>query len=283
MGVTSEYESGNELDLGWQFVLDPKPKAGLSVPTEATEVKTETEEEEAVSVNDEEGETAVLLGNITGKTSITTKTIMTKNLEISDDHVTDARTERNDHQVGHDSTKSNQHREGSSWVTGRCTESPPASLNRSTTFSPVRGGNSWRTANKEALAALVAQKTSEKLENCDLPTPKSKVAYKTPLESWDVMVETPLQISKSLDRDLMACIFQGGEPTRLESMGLPFSPLMYRSSDPNPTPSIPAKVSQPLNIPTVSATCATHRGSHSYRYMFSAFLEVGMFRLCMSR
>ncbi|CAK9882877.1 unnamed protein product [Sphagnum jensenii] len=125
--------------------------------------------------------------------------------------------------------------------------------------STVKAGVSWRTANKEALAALVAQKGAERVQNCDLPTPQSKPVLKTPLESCDVMDETALGISGSMDHSLMAAILQAGEPTLLESLKLPASPFASTKLSPKPSTCHFPKSSQPLAIPALPNTFPPHR------------------------
>lgn len=266
MSVAPEYSVGSELDLGWQFVVDPKPKSGNLTASDITKSEKHPEDNDA-TLSDEECDAVVVARETTCECN-TTQNIMPKNEKGLVDATSNPTLESREKTV----------KKVESMVPRQSRDGLLAPIKTPARTSPTKTGHSWRTADKEALAALVAQKTTEKLENCDLPAPRSESVCKTPLESWEMMVESPSQISQSLDRELLASIFQGGEPSRFESSALPTSPLLYSAPESHSTPSLPAKFSQPLNISTGSANATTHRLSHSYRYIlgFYCFFGCGM-------
>ena len=126
---------------------------------------------------------------------------------------------------------------------------------------------SWRTANKEALATLVAQKAKERLENCDLPTPLSRShILKGPLESCDLMADARSESMESFDLNVMNSLLQAGEAHRAESLGTLASPNIPEIKDTSYSTGQFAKMSLPLTIPTKGqASSAMRRGYHSSR------------------
>ena len=257
MSVAPEYSVGSELDIGWQFVVDPKPKSGNSIASEITKSDKHPEANDA-TLSDEECDAVVVARETTCESNMT-QNIMSKNEKGLVDVISNPTL----------GSREKTLKKVESMVSKQSGDGLLAPIKTAARTSPTKMGHSWRTADKEALAALVAQKTAEKLENCDLPAPRSESVCKTPLESWEMMVESPSQISQSLDRELLASIFQGGEPSRFESSALPTSPLLYSAPESHSTPSLPAKVSEPLNISSGPANATTHRLSHSYRYFVS--------------
>lgn len=263
MSVAPEYSVGSELDIGWQFVLDPKPKSANLIASEITKADKHPEANDA-TLSDEECDAVVVARETTCESNMT-QNIMPKNEKGLVDVISNPMLGSREATL----------KKVEPMVSRQSGDGLLAPIKTPSRTSPTKMGHSWRTADKEALAALVAQKTAEKLENCDLPAPRSDSVCKTPLESWEMMVESPSQISQSLDRELLASIFQGGEPSRFESSALPTSPLLYSAPESHSTPSLPAKVSQPLNIVSGPANATTHRLSHSYRYIWAFPVSFG--------
>lgn len=237
MGVASEYATGAELELEWQLIVDPEPKFRLPASIQATQAKEIIVKLDRRS-NEEENEPAIedsLYKEIPMQASIVTRSLP---------------------EVGQSSF-------GGQSI--QCIAPTP---------SPMANNVSWRTANKEVLAALVAQKAAERLENCDLPTPLSKSILKAPLESYDLVVETQQNISDKLDRNPLMSILQVGEPSQLDSLGVPTSSIAFGRSETMISPSYQlARISQPLTIPTTCHVSSARRcGCHSFRYVS---------RLCM--
>ncbi|KAJ7550178.1 hypothetical protein O6H91_07G086800 [Diphasiastrum complanatum] len=85
-----------------------------------------------------------------------------------------------------------------------------------------KGKLSWRTADTDELAALVARKSLEHMENCDLPPSQSPVAQRRVLENCDLgpSKRHRWDISRSMDRDFLISLLRGHEPVRLETQKL---------------------------------------------------------------
>lgn len=270
MGVAPEYASGAELELEWQLIVDPKFKSGHPPAFQAAEaIRSVTEEgmidsiDEDKAARDDTEEVNVIRGEIMAKSvkesgeifsSTDAKNPQTMCFGVQQDQIMEKTMEKCMSMEGKCVLKLEE----------TVVASPGDAFAKS---SPVKAGVSWRTANKEALAALVAQKGAERVQNCDLPTPQSKPVLKTPLESCDVMDETALGISGSMDQSLMAAILQAGEPTLLESLKLPASPFASTKLSPKPSTCHFPKSSQPLAIPALPNTFPPHRGSRSVRYI----------------
>ncbi|KAG0575417.1 hypothetical protein KC19_5G002400 [Ceratodon purpureus] len=261
MGLPSEYSVGNEVDLGWQFVLDPKPKSGYPSETGVLDQKFE-EDNIAASLVDEDGEPALVGDNEPIDLSVMAQEILTKTVQEFADQSSISSLDVEEPAKKLDSVNTHGKKEIDYTVTEQSTEFLPISTWSSTNSPSSKVGSSWRTADKEALAVLVAQKTSEKLENCDLPTPRSGFKCKTSLDSWDVLEESSLDVSKSLDRDLLSSVFQDGELSRLENLGLQ-SNSTYSRPEPNAT-AIPLATTEPLNISGGPSMPAHRHLSKSY-------------------
>jgi hypothetical protein len=266
MGVAPEYASGAELELEWQLIVDPKFKSGHPTAFQAAEaMRSVTEEgmidsiDEDKAARDDTEEVNVIRGEIMAESlkesgeifsSTDAKNPQTMCFGVQQDQIMEKTMEKCMSMEGKCVLKLEE----------TVVASPGDAFAKS---SPIKAGVSWRTANKEALAALVAQKGAECVQNCDLPTPQSKPVLKTPLESCDVMDETALGISGSMDQSLMAAILQAGEPTLLESLKLPASPFTSTKLSPKPSTCHFPKSSQPLAIPALPNTFSPHRGSRS--------------------
>lgn len=262
MGLPSEYSVGSEVDLGWQFVLDPKPKAGYASEIGMLDRKFE-EDNIAANLVDEDGEAAPTGDNEPVDLSIMAQEILTKTVPEYVDQSSISSLEAEEPAKKVESLSTHGKKEVDYMGSEQFTEFLPVST-WSSTNSPSKAGSSWRTADKEALAVLVAQKTSEKLENCDLPTPRPGFKCKASLDSWDMLEESSLDASKSLDRDILASVFQDGELSRLENLGLPTTST-YSRPEPNSTAGPPA-TTEPLNISTGPSTPGHRHLSKSFRY-----------------
>lgn len=263
MGITSEYAAGAELELEWQLIVDPKPKSGLSASFRTAETKKRNDDmmiNAAVEGND------VPVGAITSKNKNLHESEMTKSFRESEEICQrEAQPERptGKHQF-----------EGSM---GKCQETRGKCLYGSQSLcftgdaspSTMTASISWRTANKEALAALVAQKAKERLENCDLPTPLSRSFLKGPkLESCDVMADGwPESMDQSFDLSVMNSVLQAGEATRAEHVGrFPASHNVLETEETSYSTGHVARMSLPLTIPTKGQASSTmRRGCQSSR------------------
>jgi hypothetical protein len=262
MGVAPEYASGAELELEWQLLVDPKFKSGHPPAFQAAETMRSVTEEGMIDSIDEDKAAR----DDTEEFNVIRGEIMVKSLKESGEIFSSA--DAKNPQTMCFGVKQDQIMEKTMEKCMSMEEAVVASPGDAfAKSSPVKAGVSWRTANKEALAALVAQKGAERVQNCDLPTPQSKPVLKTPLESCDVMDETALGISGSMDQSLMAAILQAGEPTLLESLKLPASPFASTKLSPKPSTCHFPKSSQPLAIPALPNTFSPHRGSRSVRYI----------------
>ncbi|CAK9238553.1 unnamed protein product [Sphagnum jensenii] len=150
---------------------------------------------------------------------------------------------------------------GKSFIDGQCAEIFDSDFRKVVeTPATLASSVSWRTANKEALAALVAQKSAARLENCDLPTPLSKSL----LTAAPQMVEP--EASQIMEQNLIASIFQaGGDLMHSERLELPTSPLSLGRSETNSGAyQVCRMISQPLTVPTIHhASPNLFHGSHS--------------------
>jgi hypothetical protein len=150
---------------------------------------------------------------------------------------------------------------GKPFIDGQCAEIFDSDFRKVVeTPATLASSVSWRTANKEALAALVAQKSAARLENCDLPTPLSKSL----LTAAPQMVEP--EASQIMEQNLIASIFQaGGDLMHSESLELPASPLSLGRSETNSGAyQVCRMISQPLTVPTIHhASPNLFHGSHS--------------------
>ncbi|KAJ7519522.1 hypothetical protein O6H91_20G042900 [Diphasiastrum complanatum] len=81
---------------------------------------------------------------------------------------------------------------------------------------------SWRTADTVELAALVARKSLEHMENCDLPPSQSLLVSKGVLEGCELSPSKKHRwdMSRSMDRDFLISLLRGHEPVRLETQKL---------------------------------------------------------------
>lgn len=254
--MSSEYSVGNEVDLGWQFVLDPKPKSGYASEIEVPDKKLE-EDNIAASLVEEDGEAAPTGDGETIDLSIMAQEILTKTVPEYPDQSSISSLEAEEISKKSENVSIHGKKEVDYMATEQSTWS-------STNSPSSKAGSSWRTADKEALAVLVAQRTSEKLENCDLPTPRSGFKSKTSLDSWDMLEESPLDVSKSLDRDLLASVFQDGELSRLENL----ANATYSRPELNST-AIPPATTEPVNISVGPSMPAHPHLSKSYRYVIT--------------
>jgi len=254
MGVPSEYSVGNEVDLGWQFVLDPKPKPGYASEIEVLDKKVE-EANIAASLIEEDGEAAPTGNGETIDLSIMAQEILTKTVPEYPDQSSISSLEAEGITKKSENMTIHRKKEVDYLMTEQSTWS-------SSNSPSSKAGSSWRTADKEALAVLVAQRTSEKLENCDLPTPRSGFKCKTSLDSWDMLEESPLDISRSLDRDFLASVYEDGELSLPENLGLQTN-TMYSRPEPNPTAIHPTPA-EPVNISVGPSMPAHPHLSKSY-------------------
>lgn len=254
--MPSEYSAGSEVDLGWQFVLDPKPKSGHVSEIEVLDKKFE-ENNIAASQVEEDGEEQPTGDGETIDLSIMAQEILTKTVPECSDQFSISSLDAEESSKKSENLNIHGKKEVDYMVTEQSTWS--------STNSPSKAGSSWRTANKEALAVLIAQRTVEKVENCDLPTPRSGFKCKTSLDSWDMLEESSLDVSKSLDRGLLASVFQDGELSRLENLGL-YTNATYSRPEPNST-AIPPATTEPVNISVGPSMPAHPHLSKSYRYV----------------
>jgi hypothetical protein len=257
MGVPSEYSVGNEVDLGWQFVLDPKPKPGYASEIEVLDKKVE-EANIAASLIEEDGEAAPTGNGATIDLSIMAQEILTKTVPEYPDQSSISILEAEGISKKSENMTIHRKKEVDYLITEQSTWS-------SSNSPSSKAGSSWRTADKEALAVLVAQRTSEKLENCDLPTPRSGFKCKTSVDSWDMLEESPLDVSRSLDRDFLASVFEDGELSLPENLGLQTN-AAYSRPEPNPTAIRPIPT-EPVNISVGPSMPAHPHLSKSYRYV----------------
>lgn len=254
--MPSEYSVGNEVDLGWQFVVDPKPKSGYASEVGVLDKKLEEDNIAASLVED--GEVAPAEDGETIDLSIMAQEILTKTVPEYPDQSSISSLEAEETSNKSESMDIHGKKEVDYTVAEQSTWS-------STNSPSSKAGSSWRTADKEVLAVLVAQRTSEKLENCDLPTPRSGFKSKTSLDSWDMLEESPLDGSKSLDRDIFASAFQDGELSRLENLALQTN-ATYSRPEPIST-AIPPATTEPVNISVGPSMPAHPHLSKSYRYV----------------
>ena len=263
MGLPSEYSVGNEVDLGWQFVLDPKPKSGYASEIGVLDKKFE-EDNIAASLVDEDGEAAPSGDNEPIDLSIMAQEILTKTVQEFTDQTSISSLEVEEPAKRAEIVSTHGKKEVDYMLTEQSTDFLPVSTWSSINSPSSKAGSSWRTADKEALAVLVAQKTSEKLENCDLPTPRSGFKCKTALDSWDMLEESSFDVSKSLDRDILSSVFQDSEFSRLENLGLQTNTTFSRP-EPNST-AIPSATTEPVDISAGPSVPAHRHLSKSYRY-----------------
>lgn len=257
MGIASEYATGAELELEWQLIVDPKPKSGLSASFRAAEAKKRNEELKINEGDDIVPDIDEAISSMKSKNLH--ESLMTKSFRESEEVCQGSISEGEPESL----MTRNKHQNFEEKYHGKCSYGSQSFSSSTMTSSSV----SWRTANKEALVALVAQKAKERLENCDLPTPLSRsVILKGPLESCEGVMMP--EYMESFDRNVMNSILQAGEPTPSESVGIPASPghvLEKVETSCNSTGQF-ARMSLPLTIPTKGpASSATRRGCQSSR------------------
>jgi len=252
--VPSENSIRNEDDPGWQFLMDPKPKSSYAPEREPLDRKFGGNILASSLVEDGKEKSTVADATIDG--SIMAQEILTKILPEYSDHSSISSFEVEELSKTSEIVGIHGKKEVDYMVREQTTWSASNSISS-------KAGSSWRTADKETLAVLVAQRTSEKLENCDLPTPRSGFKCKTSPDSWDMLEDTPLDVSKSLDRELLASVFQDdGKVSCLRDLGLQKSAIHGRSE---PTLTIiPPATSKPINISSGPNTPARTHLSKSY-------------------
>ena len=260
MGITSEHATAAELELEWQLIVDPKPKFGLSASFRAAESK-KTDDDMMMKAAVEESKIPV--GAITSKNKNLCESEMTKSFREPEEVC---------HREGYPHRLTRKHQLEES--IGRCQENRGKCLYGSQSLCSTRDASpstmttsiSWRTANKEALTTLVAQKAKERLENCDLPTPLSRSILKGPLESCDLMADARPESMESFDLNVMNSVLQAGEANRAESLGTLVSPNVLEIEETSYSTGQFARMSLPLTIPTKGqASSAMRRGCQSSR------------------
>ncbi|KAL2631976.1 hypothetical protein R1flu_016662 [Riccia fluitans] len=248
MGVASEY-SAADLELEWQLIVDSEPKSDFA----ATMCERRTPEEgddsavgiqECINPKPEKEEQAARQES---GPKVGTPQIVTKNNK-------DAPKAGCGQEAGVDKV----HR-GAYKLKARET---PGYLETNSNSS-AKSNRSWRTADKEALAALVASKAGERLENCDLPTPQNLSALRSGLPAFDIgPSDKQADMSSSTNKAILASLLRGNEPTPLENVGLPPSPVPFSSPDLRPAGRADLRrVSPSLTNPsTLSTSTSTKRG-----------------------
>jgi len=302
MGVASENATGAELE--WQWIVDPIPISGLGVSFHAAEVKEINRKEEAASLSGGDNEQG--FGENTGKdTTSKSDSLLERSLkespvlllncgaeaiespavrvgiqqkentdtviQLSGTCLSDEQTVEMQGIQHHETMDTSTQLRGKPFIDGQCAEIFDSDFRKVVeTPATLASSVSWRTANKEALAALVAQKSAARLENCDLPTPLSKSL----LTAAPQMVEP--EASQIMEQNLIASIFQaGGDLMHSESLELPASPLSLGRSETNSGAyQVCRMISQPLTVPTIHhASPNLFHGSHSLRYVLISFLS----------
>ncbi|KAG0578109.1 hypothetical protein KC19_5G205800 [Ceratodon purpureus] len=260
MGITSDYATGAELELEWQLIVDPKPKSGLSASFRAVECKMRNDarmRNAAVGRNNNIPVEAITSMNKNLHESELTK-CFGESVEVDERGELERQT-REQVLLKESMGKCQQAR-------GNCTLHGSQSICFTGDASPsaMTTSISWRTANKEALATLVAQKAKERLENCDLPTPLSRSVLKEPLESCDFIADARPESMESFDINVMKSVLQAGEANRGESLEILASPNVLETEEASYSTGQFARMSLPLTIPTkCQASSAMRRGCHS--------------------
>lgn len=291
-GNLKGYSTGAELE--WQWIVDPIPISGLGVSFHAAEVKEINRKEEAASLSGGDNEQG--FGENTGKdTTSKSDSLLERSLkespvlllncgaeaiespavqvgiqqkentdtviQLSGTCLSDEQTVEMQGIQHHETMDTSTQLRGKSFIDGQCAEIFDSDFRKVVeTPATLASSVSWRTANKEALAALVAQKSAARLENCDLPTPLSKSL----LTAEPQMVEP--EASQIMEQNLIASIFQaGGDLMHSESLELPASPLSLGRSETNSGAyQVCRMISQPLTVPTIHhASPNLFHGSHS--------------------
>jgi hypothetical protein len=300
MGVASENVTGAELE--WQWIVDPIPTSGLGVSFHAAEAKEINRKEEAASLSGGDNEQG--FGENTGKdTTSKSDSLLERSLkeslvlllncgaeatelpavqvgiqqrentdtvmQLSGTCLSDEQTVEMQGIQHHGTMDTSIQLRAKSFIDGQCAEIFVSDFRKVVeTPATLASSVSWRTANKEALAALVAQKSAARLENCDLPTPLSKSL----LTAAPQMVEP--EVSQIMEQNLIASIFQaGGDLMHSESLELPASPLTLGRSETNSGDyQVRRMISQPLTVPTIHRVSSNlFHGSHSLRYVLISF------------
>jgi hypothetical protein len=275
MRVTpSEHATGAELELEWQLIADPKPKSRLSISSQPAVAKKRNEYLKIDSTVDEKAVIAVDIMSESSqslqKSQSQRESSMTRSLREWEALSSNSTTSRNCEPLKLEQNYQecpDKYRQ----MRGKYS-SVSQSLYTAPTPSFMGSSVSWRTANKETLAVLVAQKTAERLENCDLPTPLSKSALKSSLDSFHLVPNAQPDTSALLDSDAIASILEGGESTKLESHALPASPYIFVKPEACSPARHFARISQPFTIPTASrASTSVDSGCESFRYFYTTF------------
>lgn len=270
MRVTpSEYATGAELELEWQFIADQKPKFGLSISSQPAVAK---KLNEYLKIDSSVEEKELVAEDVTSESSQSLQKIqsprefsMTKSLREWEALSSSSTGSRNCEPLKLE--QNYQDCPDKYWQMRRKCSSVSQSHRIASTPSFMGSSVSWRTANKETLAALVAQKVAEHLENCDLPTPLSKSTLKGSLDSYQLVPDAHQDTSALLDSNAIASTLQGGESTQLESHALPASPYILVEPAACSPARHPARISQPLTVPTASrASTGFDSGCESFRY-----------------
>lgn len=288
MGSVSDYSSAAELELEWQFIVDPKSKAGLDTPISDGRICEEDEDvafKEVIGNSSEQDEPesiqVVNSGDIGSSEIVTksnkhykglmtkgTKEIMTKiNNEIMTKTSKEIETKINEeimtksskevmssfecHQVSEDK----QHRSKSKQGVVYQGSTEHHALDSS---SSIKTSLLWRTTDKDGSNLLGA----ELEENRELPTSPAKSPSRIPLSTFDIL-EKDVDRIRSLDKNLLTALLHGNEPTRLENVGLPSSAILPGRSDAAPAPVHFQTVSQPRSIPSIMTRPPMRLGSLS--------------------
>ncbi|XP_024365845.1 uncharacterized protein [Physcomitrium patens] len=252
IGVPSEYSVSNEVDLGWQFVLDPKPKL---VDVSETKMRDKNLEGDDISppLVEEGGEGVPTDDDEANNLSLVAHVMLPKTVQEFTSQPSTSSFESEERPEKLENMWIRRIEEAEDLIlTGQSTKCLPTPISASTNTRSPNAGSSWRTSDKEALAVFVAQKSLEMVENCDLPTPRSGFKFKASLDGWEVLEEGPHDISKSLDRDLLSSVFQGGKLSYPEDLGMQASSRMYSKSESHATPFLLA-TGEHLNISNAPA------------------------------
>ncbi|KAL3689812.1 hypothetical protein R1sor_016121 [Riccia sorocarpa] len=217
VGVASEY-SAAEIELEWQLIVDSEPKSDFA----ATMCERRTSEEEDGSavvirecLNPKLDQQELAASQESGPKVGSSQMLTKSNKDAVKVACVQEAVVRKEHLGVHKS---------------RARETP--GYLETSSSSSAKSSRSWRTADKEALAALVAAKAAERLENCDLPSPQNLSALRTGLPAFDIGPSgKQAGMSSATDKALLASLLRGNEPTPLESVGLPPSPLSCNSSN----------------------------------------------------
>jgi hypothetical protein len=261
VSTVSDYNAAPDYELDWQFIVDPKCKAGLDTPILEERIDKEGEQVLFVEVSSSDMKkdgTKVFDTSEVGPSEVYTMNremgkpsveIMTK---ISNKIIAPAEC-----LLGGRDEATMTSSEG---VVYEDTTEPKGIGHLSSMDKTLRRQN----RGEEMVILLAELKAADSLGDGAYPTSSAQSLPKTPLSSCDV-IGKEIDNNRSVDENLLTAILHRKEPSRLENTCLPSFAMLPDTSTATEGRVLFHTVSQPLTIPCIVTRPPMRRGSSSVR------------------